>query len=538
MKQVCSVLSLPRVPYMPIPKPVVLVILDGFGVSLEKGGNPLNEAQMPALHEMERDFPFTTLQASGVAVGLPWGEPGNSEVGHLTMGAGRVIYHHLPRIIHAIGDGSFFTNPAFIKAAAHVRNNHSRLHIAGLVSSGSVHSYLDHLNALLAFAKRENISTVYLHVFTDGKDAPPKEGAGFLGALEERTAQEFPMARIATVMGRFFAMDRDGKWDRVERAYDLMTKGRGEEIASISEYLSRSYREGRSDEFIEPAVLDKNGAVRAGDALIFFNFREDSMREITHAFADGEFASFPREKIDDLCIVTMTEYQKGLAFLAAFPALDIELPLARILSEAGLRQLRIAESEKYAHVTYFFNGGVEESFAGEDRILVPSQETAHFDDDPGMRSPEITARILDDLRVYDVIIANFANADMVGHSGNFQAATAAVEALDLALAKLMNAVLAQNAVMLVTGDHGNVESKRSAISGEKISKHSLNPVPFFLVGNAFRRKTARTDAEVAAQKSEVGGIITDVAPTILELLELGKPKEMTGESLLSLLLNQ
>ncbi len=519
------------------PKPLLLVILDGFGVSGEREGNPVAAAHAPTLAELERNFPFTTLQASGVAVGLPWGEAGNSEVGHLTMGAGRVIYHHLPRIINAIADGSFFASPALMRVANHVRANHSRLHIAGLVSSGSVHSYFDHLLALLEFAKRENLERVYVHAFTDGKDAPPREGAQFLAKLQEIMQKEYPAVGIATVQGRFFAMDRDEKWDRVQCAYELMAQGGGEEVSSLPEYMARSYEAGISDEFIEPTVLDRDGMIRDNDALVFFNFREDSMREMTHAFADESFDKFPRRKIANLCLVTMTEYQKDLADLAAFPATNIEYPLSRVLSDAGLRHLHIAETEKYAHVTYFFNGGEESPFPGEDRILVPSIETAHFDETPEMRSPEITARILDDFNVYDVIIANFANADMVGHSGNFSAAVKAVEALDSALAKLINAVLAGEGVMLVTGDHGNVEAKRGRISGEKISEHSLNPVPLILVGNKFRRATPRTDEEVRRQKSEVGGILTDIAPTILELLELGKPKEMTGHSLLAKLLN-
>ncbi|MBI3631017.1 MAG: 2,3-bisphosphoglycerate-independent phosphoglycerate mutase [Candidatus Sungbacteria bacterium] len=519
-------------------KPLILVILDGLGVSFEKQGNPAAVAATPTLRELERNFPFTSIQASGSAVGLPWGEAGNSEVGHLTMGAGRVIYHHLPRIINAISDGSFFINPAFLRAAEHLRASGGRMHIAGLVSSGSVHSYLDHLGALLEFAKRQEIAPVYLHVFTDGKDAPPKGGEKFLRVFQERAGREFPAARIATLVGRFYAMDRDEKWDRTRRAYELLTTGAGRAIASVPEYLASSYDAGGSDEFIEPAVADPDGIIREHDALIFFNFREDSMRQITHAFVDDEFDKFPRAKVQDLEVVTMTEYEGDLSALAAFPALDIRWPLARVLADAGLRHLHIAETEKYAHVTYFFNGGVEKPFVGEDRILVPSQTTAHFDQTPEMRSPEITARILDDFSVYDVVIANFANADMVGHSGNFSAAVAAVEALDIALGKLTEAVLGGGGVMLVTADHGNVERKQDLLSGEKMTQHSVNPVPFFLVGQKFRRETPRTDQEIARQKSDIGGILTDVAPTILALLEIEKPLEMTGLNLLPFLSQQ
>lgn len=520
--------------------PLILVILDGFGVSLDAAGNPASEAKKPVMEELERSFPFSILQASGVAVGLPWGEAGNSEVGHLTMGAGRVIHHHLPRIISSIRDGSFFQNPALLKAAGHVRAHNSRLHIVGLVSSGSVHSYAEHLWALLEFAKREALPEVLVHVFADGKDAPPKEGAKFLSRVEERMRVEFPQARITSAVGRFFAMDRDEKWERVQKAYNLLTQGEGMHISSVPEYLETSYARGATDEFIEPAAVvtgNRLSFIQENDAAVFLNFREDSMRELMRAFVEDGFSKFPRVKIPNLLVVTMTEYDKNLSgVVAAFPALEIVGPLGRVLSEAGLRQLRIAESEKYAHVTYFFNGGDEKPLAGEDRILVPSVPTDHFDEVPEMRSREITTKILENLEQYDVIIANFANADMVGHSGNFQAAVRAVEALDESLGQLRDAILKGGGVMIVTADHGNIELKRNLMSGEKLTEHSVNPVPFILVGEKFRLKAPRTPAEAVAQKKEVGGILTDVAPTILELVGLPKPSEMTGQSLLSTLL--
>lgn len=520
--------------------PFLLVILDGFGVSAVAQGNPVAEAKKPVLDGFERQYPFTTLQASGVAVGLPWGEAGNSEVGHLTMGAGRVIHHHLPRIIHAIRDGSFFENPVLKSAAAHVREHGGRLHVAGLVSSGSVHSYSDHLTALLDFAGREQIGETLVHVFTDGKDAPPKEGAQFLSAFGARMESEYPGARFASVMGRFFAMDRDDKWDRVARAYDLITQGKGEKIASLSEYIAASYAEDITDEFIEPAIVAAGSGdppiVKTGDALVFFNFREDSMREITRAFVEDDFDKFPREKVPDIFVATMTEYEKGLyGAHAAFPAPGVLRPLGAVIAEAGLRQLRIAETEKYAHVTYFFNGGDEKPFTGEDRMLVPSLEVAHFDLAPQMRSAEIAARVIANMDSYDVVIANFANADMIGHSGNFQAAVRAVEALDEALGLLASAVLKAGGTMIVTADHGNVELKRSAMSGESMTEHSLNPVPFFVIAERFMLKSPRDDTAIVREKAKIGGILTDVAPTVLELLGLKKPSEMTGASLLPLL---
>jgi 2,3-bisphosphoglycerate-independent phosphoglycerate mutase len=535
------------------PKPLILIILDGFGISLEKEGNPVHEAQTPALNEIERNFPFTTLQASGVAVGLPWGEAGNSEVGHLTIGSGRAIYHHLPRIINSIYDGSFFKNESLLKAAEHVRKNNSSLHIAGLISSGSVHSYIDHLYALIDFAKKENLEKVYLHIFTDGKDAPPNEGAKFLTQIRERLHKTAPNVKLASVIGRFFSLDRDLQWDRTKECYELLTEGKGEKINSIPEYLLVSYQAGITDEFIKPAfvppatgttagspakVLASEGEpalVKEGDALIFSDFREDSMRQIVHVFTDETFDYFPRKKISNLLVVTMTEYQKGMKALAAFPQLEINWPLSRVLADTGLKSLHIAETQKYAHVTYFFNGGKEKPFTGEDRILIPSINTAHFDEAPQMRAPEITAKILENFERYDVIIANFANADLVGHSGNFKAAIKAVEILDESLGNIMSAVLNQDAAILVTADHGNIELKRNAITGEKRTEHSINPVPLYLLGRKFKRKNPRKENEIEKQKKEVGGILTDIAPTILELLEIEQPEEMTGKSLLPIL---
>lgn len=520
--------------------PFVLAILDGYGISLEKDGNPVAHANTPTFNEIEEFFPFTLLQASGVAVGLPWGEAGNSEVGHLTIGSGRIIYHHLPRIIYSIYDGSFFQNQAFLAAAAHVNKNKSTLHIIGLISSGSVHSYLDHLYALLEFTKQQSIPEVFLHVFTDGKDSPPKEGARFLAMVEDRMAHEWPHAKIVSVIGRSFAMDRDEHWERIEKAYRLLTEGEGIPITSPSSYVATCYEKGITDEFIEAATVvdDKQrpfGTIAEGDAIIFFNFREDSMREITHAFVDTKFPHFERAQRKNLCVTTMTEYEKGLA-QAAFPTLDVKMPLARVLSEAGLGHVHIAESEKYAHVTYFLNGGREELYQGEKRILVPSLSTSHYDEVPEMQAREITDKVLENLQMYDIVIVNLANADMVGHSGNFEAAIKAVEVLDAALKKIMYAVLAAHGTLLVTADHGNIEMKRNALSGEKRTQHSINPVPLYLIGVSYRRKYARGAGEIIRKKNEVRGILTDVAPTMLELLNIPKPVEMTGKSLVPELL--
>lgn len=525
------------------PKPLLLIILDAFGVTSEKEGNPVASARTPVLDEIERNFPFAALQASGIAVGLPPREAGNSEVGHLTIGCGRTIHHHLPRIIFSIHDGSFLKNEMLLRAIAHVKTHGSRLHIAGLVSSGSVHSYVNHLYALLDLAKREDVPDVYIHAFTDGKDAPPREGALFIKELESRCANEWPNTHIVSVIGRFYAMDRDTKWDRIQAAYELMTQGKGSVIVSIPAYLEQCYQKNISDEFIEPAVMtDASGAplatIATNDALIFFNFREDSMREITHAFVDDAFNHFPRAKIENLASVTMTDYEESLANMAAFPSPTIIHPLSQVLGDDGLKHLHIAETEKYAHVTYFFNGGRETPFTGEERILIPSLERVHFDEVPEMRAAEITSAILEKLSHVDVVIANYANADMVGHSGNFAAIVQAVEILDEQLGSLMNTIFNRGGLMLITGDHGGAEFKRNAISGEKRTEHSINPVPLYVVGDQWRLKTPRTPEQIIAAKKEISGILTDIAPTILELLEIKKPHEMTGTSLVEFLKRQ
>lgn len=520
-------------------KPIVLVVLDGYGISLEERGNPVIEAKKPILDTFDHNFPFTTLQASGVAVGLPWGEAGNSEVGHLTMGTGRVIYHHLPRVINAIHEGVFFQNQAFLEAVEHVKKHGSSLHILGLTSSGSVHSYLDHLYALLSFVESSEAPRSFLHVVSDGKDAPPKEGGKFFADLEGRVKQMYPKTAIASVAGRFYVMDRDEKWDRIRKAYDLYTKGEGVKIeGSIAEYVKASYENGVTDEFIEPGyVAGPDGAplgrIGDNDALIIFNFREDSMRELSHAFVDFAFDAFPRTRVQNLFLVTMTEYEKDLNAHPAFPPIDVVSPLAKVISDAGFRQLHIAETEKYAHVTYFFNGGREKPFSNEERILVSSVSTAHFDEVPQMKAAEIAGRVIEELSRHDFVLVNFANTDMVGHTGNYQAAIAAVEAVDRALGELYEAVMKQGGILLVTGDHGNVERKRNLITGELLTEHSLNPVPFYLVGHDFQIPTPRTIEEINMKKKETRGVLTDVAPTVLELMGLKKPQEMNGSSLLA-----
>ncbi len=518
-------------------KPVVLLVLDGFGISNEKYGNPVLETEKPHFDLIEKKYPFTTLQASGVAVGMPWGEAGNSEVGHLTIGAGRVVYHHLPRIVFSIQDKSFFSNPAFLGAASHVKQNKSKLHIIGLVSSGSVHSYIDHFYALFDFVKQQNVSEVYLHIFTDGKDAPPNEGGKFIPAIEERLKKGYPNIRIASVIGRGFAMDRDEKWDRIRKAYDLYVEGKGNAIVDAGAYIRDSYRKEIYDAAIEPAFIataDKKplATINDNDAIIFANFREDSMREITDAFVRDAFDYFPRRKLQNLYVATMTQYSKDIETRVAFMPMDIQYPLARVIGEANMRQLHVAETEKYAHVTYFFNGGKETHFPGEDWELIPSNQMAKFEEAPEMRAKDITEHVVTNLPINAFILANFANADMVGHTGKFEALKKAISTLDTSIGQIMDAVLAQNGILIITGDHGNAEMKINRVTGEILTEHTTNPVPFYLIGKDFERKTERSPAEITRQRGEIGGILTDVAPTILELLGLPKPQEMTGRSLL------
>ena len=518
-------------------KPLLFIILDGFGVSSEKAGNPVMEARTPTIDYLWENFPAATLQASGIGVGLPWGKAGNSEVGHLTIGAGKIIYHHLPRIENAIHDGSFNKTPAFEAALRHAKAHGSRIHIAGLSGPGSVHSYRDHLYALISLAEKSGVREIYVHAFTDGKDSPPNSGARFLEDLEKRIALEWPHAHIATVIGRAYAMDRDENWSATERAYALMTAGKGERKARASAYIKASYENGITDTFIEPAVIGEGdgaqkGIIRDGDAVIFFDFREDSLRQIVSSFVLDGFDKFERKKLDGLFAVTMTEYKKGLPAEVAFPPLDVPLPLAKVLDNAGMSHLHIAETEKYAHITYFLNGGEERPFPREERILIPSPETSHFDETPAMRAREITDAIIERYYAEDVIIANYANADMIGHSGNYQAAVKAVEVLDECLARLLDEVMKTDGVMVITSDHGNIELKRNTQTGEKLTEHSLNPVPFFVVARDFKLPKPRTERDVMRARSETKGILIDVAPTILDILHIEKPEDMTGKSIL------
>ncbi|MBI4114464.1 MAG: 2,3-bisphosphoglycerate-independent phosphoglycerate mutase [Candidatus Niyogibacteria bacterium] len=525
-----------KIPY----KPLVFIVLDGFGVSSEVVATTWSHAKRPTFEEIENHYPFTTLQASGVSVGLMYGEAGNSEVGHLTIGSGRIVYSHLPRIIVAIQDGSFFSNPAFKKAATHARTHQSNLHIMGLLSSGSVHAYIDHFYAILDFCKHEHVERVFLHIFTDGRDGPPKEGVHLIEHLEERISKDYPFARVASLIGRRFAMDRDDYWDRIETTYNLLVDGGGETFEDSSAFIRKNYEIGITDEYIPAGIKQmkgsKTGTMQDNDAVIFLNYREDSARELTSAFTDQGFDKFGRRLLRNLFFVTMTEYDARFPVAVAFPPITIEHPLSRVISDGGFSQLHIAETEKYAHVTYFFNGGIEKMFPGEARELVPSPKNIRFDEKPEMAAADVTDAILDGMQNYDFVLANFANADMVGHTGNLKATVKAVEILDYSLGIIIPKVLEQGGGVVITSDHGNAEEKLYFPSGEKRTSHTTNPVPFYLVLNEVKRDRPRTPVEIKALYSATEGVLSDIAPTLLELMDLSMPSEMTGISLLPRLL--
>ncbi|RJQ13562.1 2,3-bisphosphoglycerate-independent phosphoglycerate mutase [Candidatus Parcubacteria bacterium] len=508
-----------------------LIILDGFGIGEQNHTNPVFVARTPTIDELERYYPKTALQASGFAVGLPWGEPGNSEVGHLTIGAGFIPYQALPRINKAIQDESFFSNKILLSAAEHVKNNNSQMHIMGLLTSGSVHAYLDHIFALVEFAKRTNIPKIFFHLFTDGRDSLPRAAVNLLQNVIRRT-QDSP-AVLGTIIGRFFSMDRDGRWERTQKAYECLVEGKCERFDNATSYLEASYNKGLNDEFIEPAgTALEDFKIKDNDAVVFFNFREDSARQLTEAFTLEKFDGFSRSKLPkNLYFATFTEYEKGLSAKTIFEPILIDWPLSRVISQVRIKQVHIAETEKYAHITYFLNGLKEQAFDGEERTLVPSVSADRFDDKPEMSAFEIKQKILEvfSSSKYGFLAVNFANADMVGHTGNFSSAVKAVETIDRCLSEIIQAAARLDWTIVITSDHGNVEKKIHPVTGEMLTEHTDNPVPFYIVGPKFRKPEA-TNQMLTNTKSE--GLLSDVAPTILDLMEIAKPPSMTSEGLL------
>lgn len=535
-------------------KPTVLVILDGWGVNLEEKGNAIAQAKTPVVDELDLFYPNCILQSSSLSVGLPWGEAGNSEVGHLNIGAGRIVYQDFIRISLAIQDERFFENKAILKAIDHVKVNKSAFHLIGLLSSASVHSHIDHLYALLELAKKRNLKKVFIHLFTDGRDSPPHQASTFLANLKLRL-DSLGLGKIVSIQGRYYSMDRNKNWSRTQKAYQLLIAGVGDIARDPVKAIKDFYQKGITDEFIKPTLIANlhestfanirksqsaqisEGLIKDNDAVVFFNFRADRARQLTQAFVEKSFQGFKRRKIlKNLCFVTMTEYKKGLPVPVAFPPQKIRWPLARVISEAGLKQLHITETEKYAHLTYFFNGGQELPFEGEERILVPSPSVSHYDKTPEMSALKITNRVIEEIKKekHHFIVINYANADMLGHTGNFSAALKAIEHIDSCLGQLIKEVLNYNGLLAITSDHGNAEEMLNLKTGEALTEHNDNPVPFWLVGLQYKEK--KIQDKIKEQRTLAQGILADVAPTILELMALKKPKEMTGESLLPTLL--
>ena len=503
-------------------KPVMLMILDGWGIAPPSSTNAVTRARTPHLDYYFNRYPHSQLRCSGEAVGLPEGQMGNSEVGHLSIGSGRIIYQSLTRISRAVKDGSLEKNPVLVKAMEEARDGGKKLHLLGLLSDGGVHSHIDHLLGLLAMAQKMGVEKVCVHAFLDGRDTPPQSAAPFLEQVE-KACKELGVGQIATVSGRYYAMDRDKRWERIRKVYDCMTGGEALEAPSAAEGLAAAYGAGQTDEFVVPfRVAGVDGKVEKGDSLIFFNFRPDRARELTHVFTDPEFAGFPRKETAlPVHFVSMTEYEKGLQAAVAFPPEAIKDTLAEVVSRAGLHQLHIAETEKYAHVTFFFNGGREQPFPNEDRILVPSPKVATYDLQPEMSAYLVTEKLQGALAkdLYDLVILNFANPDMVGHTGSLEAAVKALEAVDECVGSLAETVLQKGGALCITADHGNLEEMEDPVTHAPMTAHTTNPVPFLVVG-----------AEPGTHVEDGG--LSDIAPTLLDLLDLPEPEAMTGHSLL------
>lgn len=541
---------------------VLLVVIDGWGISVAGPGNPLSQANLPNMRKFMNSFPHTQLLASGEAVGLPRSEPGNTETGHLNLGAGRIVYQDLQRINMNIADGGFYDNKVLIGAIDHARKNNSNLHLMGLVGAGGVHSNLEHLFALIELAEKQQFNRVFLHLFTDGRDSPPTAAKTYVSKIREVT-EKHKIGQIASLMGRYWAMDRDMRWDRTAKAYFALTKGEGHLFKTPEEAIDASYAEGKTDEFIEPSIMANPqgqplGIIKPNDSIIFFNFRIDRPRQLSRAFTFQDFSKanlpvgfdpylvkyqkshlatvptitgepFVRgAKLDNLYFATMTQYEKAIEEFGAkvaFPPENVKFPLGAIIASQGYKQLRVSESEKERFVTYYFNGQQEMAFEGEDRIIVPSPKVATYDLMPEMSALEITNNVLSKLKSgteYKFILINFANPDMVGHTGNIGAAVKACEVVDECIGKLADMVMAYGGYMLITADHGNVEEMIDASTGSIETEHSENPVPFAVISQKTMGKSITLTS----------GILADIAPTILKLLSINVPSNMTGRDLL------
>ncbi len=513
-------------------RPTVLMVLDGWGNGPDDPGNAVRAADTPTMDRLLASYPHSSLHASGRDVGLPEGQMGNSEVGHLNLGAGYVVYQWITRIDAAIEDGSFFENHGFLKAIDHTKQTGGSLHLMGLLGNGGVHASQEHLVALLKLAQAQRVDRVFVHVFTDGRDTPPHSGLEFMNELLD-SMKEIGTGRIATISGRYYAMDRDRRWERTEKAYVAIMEGQGVRATDPLAAIQSSYDQDVTDEFILPVVLENSdgspiATVHDGDSIIVFNFRSDRPRQIVHAITDPAFDGFDRGKTcNDLYVVTMTEYQQGLPVHVAYPPENVDMPLARVISDAGKTQFHTAETEKYAHVTYFLNGGREKPFPGEERALVPSPKVATYDLQPEMSAYAVTDAVIEavDGGKFDFIMVNYANGDMVGHTGVFPAAVKAVETVDLCLAKVIEHVMAKGGAAIVTADHGNAEEMLVPGTNEIWTAHTTNTVPVVLV--------SPDDSPIRHAQLRDGGRLADVAPTVLELMGIPKPEVMTGRSLIA-----
>ncbi len=508
-------------------KPTVLMILDGFGLNERQDANSVFLADTPNIDKLMKEYPFVKGYASGMAVGLPDGQMGNSEVGHLNMGAGRIVYQELTRITKSIQDGDFFENPAMLEAMENCKKNNATLHLYGLLSDGGVHSHNTHLYALLEMAKRNGLTDVCVHCFLDGRDTPPSSGKDFVAELEKKM-EEIGIGKVASIEGRYYAMDRDTNWDRVEKAYAALVYGEGNTADSAEEAMEASYAAGVTDEFVIPVVIMEDGkpvgTIKENDSVIFYNFRPDRAREITRSLCDPDFTGFDRrDGYFPLTYVCFSDYDPTIPNkLVAFHKVEITNTFGQFIADHGMKQLRLAETEKYAHVTFFFNGGIEVPNKNEDRILVKSPGVATYDLQPQMSAPEVADKLVDAIRgqEYDVIIINFANPDMVGHTGVQEAAIKAVEAVDTCIGRVLEALYEVDGQMFLCADHGNCEQMIDYETGAPFTAHTTNPVPFILINY---------DPDYTLRE---GGCLADIAPTLIEMMGMEQPPEMTGKSLL------
>ncbi len=511
---------------------VVLVVLDGWGMGRLDESNPIYRAEPKTIAYIQANFPAGALQASGMAIGLPYDEEGNSEVGHMTLGAGRVLLEHFPKISLALKDGSFFKNEVILKTFDWAAKNKSNLHLVGLLTEANVHSSLEDLEALIKMAQETKCENFYLHLFSDGRDSAPRSFRKLLLRFAADTGLDLA-ERLASVSGRYYAMDRDKHWDRTEKAYRVLV-GESDSRGTVEEITKRAYDKNLDDEYIEPSLMTTAHPICDNDAVFFFNFREDRMKQIVGAFVNPDFNNFPVKRFKNLFVATMTTYDQSFVVPTAFPNEVVEESLGQVLSDSGKMQLRVAETEKYAHVTYFFNGLREEPFPGEYRILIPSGNSVRYDEHPEMMAKPVTDRVLAALSegTFDFILVNYANPDMVAHTGNYEATKKAIGVVDAELKRLVESAYPLDQTVIITSDHGNAEVLLDLKTGEKETKHDPSPVPLYLIARRFKRKSPLPDLAPLP----VVGMLSDVAPTILDLMKIQKPKEMTGQSLLPELL--